>query len=186
MFKDVFPFDAWGLASAQSARTRLVPAPAKAPAPVADLPQSRTSPLKIETVMSRYVEFAAPGDTAAALAVMMGELDVGAVPVGTEDDILGVVTDRDILYRVVAKGLDPAGVTARDILSAPVLACRPEDSLEDATELMAANRVRRLAVTAEGGRVVGWVTLADLSRPLLLESGTVRQALGELSRESAG
>lgn len=148
--------------------------------------EPKDEPLKIETVMSRYVEFAAPGDTAVALAVMMGELDVGALPVGTEEAVIGVVTDRDILYRVVAKGLDPATVTARDILSAPVLSCRAEDSLTDATELMAANRVRRLAVTAEGGQVVGWVTLADLSRPLLLESGTVRQALSELSRESVG
>jgi len=142
--------------------------------------------VKIDTVMSRYVEFAAPGDTAAALAEMMGELDVGALPIGTEEDLLGVVTDRDILYRVVAKGLDPKSVAARDILSAPVVACRPEDSLRDAAELMAAHRVRRLAVTREDGRVVGWVTLADLSRPILLESGTVQNALAELSRDSAG
>jgi len=142
--------------------------------------------VKIETVMSRYVEFAAPGDTASALAEMMGELDVGALPIGTEDEILGVVTDRDILYRVVAKGIDPKTVTARDILSAPVVACRPEDSVRNATELMAAHRVRRLAVTREDGRVVGWLTLADVSRPLLLDSGTVQQALGELSRDTAG
>jgi len=142
--------------------------------------------VKIESVMSRYVEFAAPGDTVSALAEMMGELDVGALPVGTEEDILGIVTDRDILYRVVAKGLDPKSVTARDILSAPVVSCRPGDSIRDATELMASNRVRRLAVTGDEGRVVGWVTLADLSRPILLQSGTVQQALGELSRDSAG
>lgn len=142
--------------------------------------------VKIETIMSRYVEFAAPGDTASALAEMMGELDVGALPIGTEEDLLGVVTDRDILYRVVAKGLDPKSVTARDILSAPVVACRPEDSLRDAAELMAAHRVRRLGVTREDGRVVGWVTMADLSRQILLESGSVQSALAELTRGSAG
>ncbi|KTQ96120.1 MULTISPECIES: CBS domain-containing protein [Aureimonas] len=142
--------------------------------------------MKIEAVMTRHVEYAAPGDPASELAVMMGELDVGALPIGSDEELLGVVTDRDILYRVVARGLHPAQVEARDILSSPVIACRESDDLQTAMDLMAANHVRRLAVRSEGGRVVGWVTLADLSRKLLLDSRTVQDGLAEISRGSVG
>jgi CBS domain-containing protein len=142
--------------------------------------------LKIQDVMNRHVEFAGLDDPVSELAVMMGDLDVGSLPIGTADDAKGVVTDRDILYRVVARGLDPAQTRARDVMSAPLLACRPSDSLQAAMDLMTAHRIRRLAVTQGDGAVVGWVTLADLSRVLLLESGTVQSALREITRESAG
>jgi CBS domain-containing protein len=142
--------------------------------------------VKIESLMTRHVEFASGDDSAAELAVVMGDLDVGALPIGTEGDLLGVITDRDILYRVVAKGLDPTTTVARDIVSFPVIGCRPEDSLQVAMDLMGAHRIRRLAVRSEDGTVVGWLTLADVSRALLLESGTVQSGLRDLSRETAG
>lgn len=142
--------------------------------------------LKIESVMTRHVEFAGAEDPASELAVMMGDLDVGGLPIGSETEILGVVTDRDILYRVVARGLDPKAVTATDIMSTPVIGCRRDDSVQTAMDLMGAHRVRRLVVRDEAGTVVGWVTLADLSRKLLVESQTVQSALQALSRESVG
>jgi CBS domain-containing protein len=97
-------------------------------------------------------------------AAMMGELDVGALPVGAPERLEGVLTDRDILYRVVARGLDCAAVRVRDVLTTPVLSCRAEDDVRDAMDLMAAHHIRRLPVRDAAGRVVGWVTLADLSR----------------------
>ncbi len=142
--------------------------------------------MKIQDVMNRHVEFADADDPVTELAVTMGDLDVGSLPIGTAEDPKGVVTDRDILYRVVARGLDPAQTRARDIMSAPLIACRAEDSLQAAMDLMTAHRVRRLAVTNGSGSVAGWVTLADLSRTLLLESDTVQSALREITRESAG
>ena len=142
--------------------------------------------MKIEAVMTRHVEYAAPGDPASELAVMMGDLDVGALPIGSDEELLGVVTDRDILYRVVARGLHPAQVEAREILSSPVIACREGDDLQTAMDLMAANHIRRLAVRNEGGKVVGWVTLADLSRKLLLDSRVVQDGLAEISHGSVG
>jgi CBS domain-containing protein len=141
--------------------------------------------MKIEAVMSRHVEFASPDDTAAELAVTMGDLDVGALPVGDENELLGVVTDRDILYRVVARGLDPRNVRARDILSAPVVACRADDTLQGAMDLMAAHHVRRLPVRDANERIVGWLTLSDLSRTLLLESGSMQSALRDVTLETA-
>lgn len=135
--------------------------------------------------MSRFVEFAAPDDSATALAELMGDLDVGALPVGTADEPIGVVTDRDVLYRVVAKGLDPRATLARDILSAPLVACGPDDDLDRAMDLMAVNHVRRLAVRRGEGPLLGWITLSDISRKLLLETHVVPAGLRELSADSA-
>jgi CBS domain-containing protein len=108
---------------------------------------------------------------------MMGELDVGGLPVGSAEELLGVVTDRDLLYRVVAEGRDPTTMRVREAMSTPPFSCRPTDDIRAAMDLMAAQNVRRLAVRDAGGRTVGWLTLADLSRRLLVESDTVQQAL---------
>jgi CBS domain-containing protein len=115
----------------------------------------------------------------------MGEIEVGALPVGSAERIEGVVTDRDILYRLVARGRDPARVTVREIMSRPVVSCRPTDGLREAMDLMAANHVRRLAVLSESGTVIGWLTLADLSRRLLVDEPTVQAALHSLTEEPA-
>ncbi|WAJ26927.1 CBS domain-containing protein [Antarcticirhabdus aurantiaca] len=141
--------------------------------------------MKISEIMNGDIEFAAPGDSVQALAELMGDLDVGALPVGTPEAPLGVVTDRDVLYRVVARGLDPATTTAGQILSAPLISARPDDTVSDALDLMAASHVRRLGVVDGAGRLVGWVTLADLSRRLLLETEAVPRALAEISGGSA-
>lgn len=142
--------------------------------------------MKIQDVMNRHVEFAGADELVTELAVTMGDLDVGSLPIGTPEDPKGVVTDRDILYRVVARGLDASQVRARDVMSSPLISCRADDSLQAAMDLMTAHRVRRLAVTQGGGSVVGWVTLADLSRVLLLDSQTLQAGLREITRESAG
>ncbi|WP_082653282.1 CBS domain-containing protein [Aureimonas sp. AU22] len=142
--------------------------------------------MKIQDVMNRHVEFAGADELVTELAVTMGDLDVGSLPIGTPEDPKGVVTDRDILYRVVARGLDASQVRARDVMSSPLISCRADDSLQAAMDLMTAHRVRRLAVTQGGGTVVGWVTLADLSRVLLLDSQTLQAGLREITRESAG
>ncbi|KQT53018.1 hypothetical protein ASG54_07890 [Aureimonas sp. Leaf460] len=141
--------------------------------------------MKVSDIMSRFVEFAGPGESATALAELMGDLDVGALPIGTLEEPLGVVTDRDILYRVVAKGLDPKETVASDILSAPLVTCGPDDDLDRAMDLMAVNHVRRLGVRRGEGPLVGWVTLSDVSRVLLLETQAVPAALRELNPDNA-
>lgn len=135
--------------------------------------------------MSRHVEFIPGEATVAETAELMGELDIGALPVGRAEELEGIVTDRDILYRVVAKGLNGAEVPVRDVATRPVIGCGAEDTLQDAMDLMAAHSIRRLAVRDGDGRVVGWVTLADLARHLLVESGPLQGALRELSEAPA-
>lgn len=134
--------------------------------------------MNVGEIMSREVEYIAPEASAQEAAELMGEIDVGSLPVGTADRLHGVVTDRDILYRVVSKGLDPATTKLRDIASRPVVMCRPTDSLHTVMDTMAANHVRRMPVQhPESGEVVGWITLADISRALLVGSSSLQQAL---------
>ncbi len=137
--------------------------------------------MKVADVMTRDVEFIAPLALVREAAEMMGELDVGALPVGTADALLGVVTDRDILYRFVARGIGPAAATVGDIMTAPAIACDVDDSVASVMDSMAANHIRRMPVLDARRRVVGWVTLADLSRKLLTESGALQGFLHDLT-----
>ncbi len=137
--------------------------------------------MRVGEIMTRYVEFI-PGDAPVSEAAeMMGELDVGALPVGTADELDGVVTDRDILYRVVARGLNSVQLLVRDVATRPVIGCGEDDTVQAAMDVMAAHNIRRLAVRDAGGRVVGWVTLADLARHLLVENGPLQEALRDLT-----
>ena len=141
--------------------------------------------MNVAEVMSREVEFIAPSASVQAAAELMGEIDVGALPVGDPSSLEGVITDRDILYRVVAGGLDPVTTRIRDVASRPVITCRDDDGLQAAMDLMAANHVRRLPVSDHTGRIVGWITLADVARRLLVESEPVQTALRQLTGETS-
>ena len=130
--------------------------------------------------MTPDVEFVDAATSIQDVAITMGELSVGALPIGTLDDLQGIITDRDILFRVVAKGLPPTTAVG-DVMTARLFSCRQDDEVETALDLMGARNVRRLPVLDNDGRVVGIVTLGDLSRVLLLESGVIKHALQELS-----
>lgn len=130
--------------------------------------------------MTSDVEFVDAGMTVQDVAGVMGELSVGALPVGTADDLQGIVTDRDILFRVVARGL-PGSTAVADVMTGRIFSCRADDAIETALDLMGARNVRRLPVLDTDGRVVGLVTLSDLSRVLLLDSGVIKQAVQEIS-----
>lgn len=137
--------------------------------------------MRVADVMTRDVEFVTAESSVAEAAAAMGDLGVGALPVGTAEDLEGIITDRDILFRVVAPGRSNTEVTVGDAMTASVFSCRQEDTLTAALDLMGARNVRRLPVLDSGGTVVGFVTLADLSRSLLLESGVVQDALRAIS-----
>lgn len=140
--------------------------------------------MRVAEIMTREVEFIAPDAPVAAAAELMGELDVGALPVGGPSELRGIVTDRDLLYRVVARGLDASRVRVQEVLSTPVVTCREDDGVQTALDLMAANHLRRLPVLDAGGRVTGWITLADLARSLLHESAALQAALSELTENA--
>ena len=137
--------------------------------------------MKVADLMARHVEFIEPEANVQDAAALMGELDVGALPIGTPEDLKGVITDRDILYRLVAEGKDPRRTKVLQIATKLIFSCRIDDELSVAMDLMASQNVRRLPVLDDAERVVGWLTLSDLSRRMLVESEIVQKALHDLT-----
>ncbi len=137
--------------------------------------------MRVAEAMTRDVEFIDADALAKDAAILMGELDVGALPVGAPNRLEGVVTDRDLLYRVVAQGLDCAVVRLRDVLSHPVVSCAEEDTVQSAMDKMAANQIRRMPVRNGDGIVTGWITLADLARKLVVGHEAMQGALRSLT-----
>jgi CBS domain-containing protein len=143
--------------------------------------------MKVSDLMAKHVEFIDGDATVQDAASLMGELDVSALPIGSADDLQGVITDRDILYRVVAEGKDPRRTSVLQVATKLVFSCKPEDDLTVAMNLMASQNVRRLPVLDDAQHVAGWITLSDLSRHLLVQSQVVQGALTEITdRVTAG
>src|SRR5438128_1965615 len=97
-------------------------------------------------------------------AEMMKKEDVGLAPIVEGDRLVGTLTDRDIVVRVVAEGKDPQQVKVRDVASQDLVTIDPQQNLDEALRLMARHQVRRLPVVEEDGRLVGVVAQADVAR----------------------
>jgi CBS domain-containing protein len=97
-------------------------------------------------------------------AKMMKDEDVGLAPVVEGDRLVGTLTDRDIVTRVVAEGRDPQSVAVREVASTDVVTIDPQQDLDEALRLMASNQIRRLPVVEEDGRLVGVLAQADVAR----------------------
>ena len=136
--------------------------------------------MKVADVMTRAVEPIDPTATVQQAATRMAELDVGAMLVGTAERLEGVLTDRDILLRVVVDGRNPAEVIVRDVMSSSLFACRPEDTVEAAFAEMRRRQIRRMPVLAEAGSLLGIVTLSDLTKAITGPE-QVQEALRDLS-----
>jgi CBS domain-containing protein len=106
-------------------------------------------------------------DTIADAARKLAELDVGAMPICGEDDRLkGMLTDRDIVVKVIAAGKDPSSVTAVDLADQPeVVTIGADDSVDEALRTMTEHKVRRLPVI-DGHRLIGVVSQADLAKEI--------------------
>ena len=111
----------------------------------------------------------------------MKQEDVGPVPVVEGDRLAGIVTDRDIVLRVVAEGGDPQSTTVGEIMSRDLVTVDPEQPLDEALRLMARHQVRRLPVCEEDGRLVGIVAQADVATELGDDQRT-GQVVEEISR----
>jgi CBS domain-containing protein len=119
--------------------------------------------MQISEIMSRDVAIAAPGDSVQKVAQKMAEIDAGIIPVGEKDRLVGMVSDRDIVLRAVAKGKAPGKCTARDVMSPDIKYCYEDEKLEDAARNMATLQVKRLPVLNRDKRLVGIVSLGDLA-----------------------
>jgi CBS domain-containing protein len=120
--------------------------------------------MKVSDVMTRAVDFIDPSASVQAAATQMAELDVGAVVIGTADKIEGILTDRDIIVRLVVEGLHPARIGVREVMTSDVVSCRIDEEIEDVFAAMRENQFRRMPVLDGEGKAVGIVTLSDLAK----------------------
>src|SRR4030095_1147996 len=97
-------------------------------------------------------------------AKMMKDEDVGLAPIVEGERLVGTLTDRDIVTRVVAEGKDPQSIPVREVASTSLVTVDPEQDLDEALGVMARHQVRRLPVVEEDGRLVGVLAQADVAR----------------------
>jgi CBS domain-containing protein len=119
--------------------------------------------MKVEKMMHKGVEWVSPNTSISALAKKMQRFDIGAIPVGENDRLIGMVTDRDIVIRGVADGKDPSKLTARDVMTKGVTYCRDNEEVDEAVRIMESKQIRRLPVIDANKRMVGMISLGDVS-----------------------
>jgi len=120
--------------------------------------------MKVKELMTRGVECTRPNASLREAAAKMKSLDVGVLPVcGDDDQLVGMITDRDITVRSSAEGESPTEARVADVMTPGVLYCFEEATVEDAALLMEQKQVRRLVVLDGNKRLVGIVSLGDLA-----------------------
>jgi CBS domain-containing protein len=119
--------------------------------------------MQICDIMTPNVETIRPDDTLQEAALKMRELEIGLLPVASEDQVVGVVTDRDMVVRAIARGLGALCTPVCDVMTPEVVCCFEEDDAEEAARLMQERRLRRLLVFDRNLRLSGVVSLGDLA-----------------------
>lgn len=123
--------------------------------------------MKVRDVMTRDPQVCLPETPLDFVARMMLDRDCGAIPVvGDLDGLMpmGIITDRDIVTRAVARGLDPCDLTVRDAMTMPVVTVLEDTRLGDLVEILELGQIRRVVVVNERGAVIGIVAQADIAR----------------------
>lgn len=138
--------------------------------------------MQVRDVMTSQVDVIAPSATLVEAARRMRDEDVGALPVGEDDRLMGMLTDRDIVVRAAADGKDSNSSTVRDAMSDRVLYCFDDQECAEVAASMASNQIRRLPVINRDKRLVGIVSLGDLA--VDGPSGAAAEALQEISKPS--
>jgi CBS domain-containing protein len=120
--------------------------------------------MKVNEVMSTNVRLASADETVRSAARAMAEVDAGALPVGENDRLVGMITDRDIVLRAVNPGLDPNTTKVREVMSAQIHYCFASDDVQDVARDMAELQLRRLPVLNEQKRLVGIISIGDVAQ----------------------
>jgi CBS domain-containing protein len=119
--------------------------------------------MQVKDVMTKDVELASPTHTIRQAALLMGKTDCGALPVADKDSLVGMITDRDIAVRAVAAGKGPKTLV-KDIMSAEVLYCYEDQTLDEVAGNLGDQKVRRLPVMNREKRLVGILSLGDMAK----------------------
>jgi CBS domain-containing protein len=120
--------------------------------------------MQVKQAMHTGAQWVEPDTPLTTLARLMQEHNIGAIPIGENDRLIGMVTDRDIVCRGLAAGLDLGRATARDVMSKGIFYCRDTQEVGDAARTMEAKKVRRLPVIDQDKRLVGVLSIGDISR----------------------
>jgi CBS domain-containing protein len=127
--------------------------------------RQRRSTVKVQMAMHKGVEWVGPETPITEIARLMRKHDIGAIPIGENDHLIGMVTDRDIVCKGLAeKGFDASRATARDVMSQGIHCCREDDDLSKAVQHMEQLQIRRLPVINTSKRLVGMLSIGDIGR----------------------
>lgn len=120
--------------------------------------------MKIKEIMTPNVEVVRPEDSLQNAARKMRDRDIGFLPVLEGDQLVGVVTDRDLVMRCIAEGMNSEAVLGRGIATSPAIYCYSDEDVEDAAQLMNRHRIRRLVIlNRNDNRLAGVISLGDLA-----------------------
>jgi CBS domain-containing protein len=119
--------------------------------------------MKVKDAMHKGVDWVGPETPVAELAKLMCDHDIGAIPIGEDDRLIGMVTDRDIVCKGLAQiGFDARLTTAREVMTTGIHCCREDDDLAKAIRHMEELKVRRLPVINKSRRMIGMLSLGDI------------------------
>lgn len=136
--------------------------------------------MQIQDVMTADVSYVGPDTPILEIARKMRDADIGSTPVVEDERLVGMVTDRDIVVRAIAEGGDVRIKTARDAMSPGIFYCFADESVETVLDNMGDRQIRRLPVVNREKRLVGVVSLGDLS--LTGKNKAAGEALLEISQ----
>ena len=139
---------------------------------------------KVHEVMSDRPRCVTPETLVSEAAQLMESEDIGSLPILDGEQLTGVVTDRDIVIRAVAKGKDPRGMPVREVASSELVTVHANDDLSEALRLMASEKVRRLPVIDDENRLVGIVAQADVA--VQAKEKAVGEMVEEISKSPTG
>jgi CBS domain-containing protein len=135
----------------------------------------------VSEIMTRGVRSMTPNDSVTQAAKAMDELNVGAIPVCDGDRLVGMVTDRDIVVRGVAQGMDMNSCKLSQVMSGHVRTVREDDEVQEVLDEMANAQIRRMPVVDTQDRLVGIVSLGDIAAKNPPDEGEVAESLGDIS-----
>lgn len=139
--------------------------------------------MNVGELMTTDVITCSPNDSIASVAQKLKQENIGSCPVVWNDRVVGIVTDRDITIRAVARGLDPSNTNVDQIMSKDLITAEQFMDIEDAAELMANEQIRRLLVVDNQGMLLGIIAQADLAIDLE-EEEMLAHVIGKISEPS--
>lgn len=140
--------------------------------------------MKVSECMTKHVELGTPDMTLFEAAKKMRDGDFGILPIQKNDRLVGMLTDRDLVVRGIAEGLNPKEIKVQTVMTPNVLYCFEDQALEEVAENLGDNQVRRLPVLNREKRLVGILSLGDLAQSLE-HPDNIEETLTRISKPSS-